>query len=147
MDKIKGALDPSGITELYLYDTDAVMTALKIRKASKKGEIAGLIGEYNESINGLKQDNLTTVAGLGMSLKELFANKAFKDIFSTRADYKQQMSAIKAEKIVLHSDLEDQLDEALTRRQERKWNKYKEERRQAMESQFALGDLMEYIGF
>lgn len=147
MDKVKQSLDPAAISGLYSYDADEVLKALKIGKASRKNAVSEVLDGYNGQVEALRTDNLMHVADLGMSLREIFTNKAYGDILSSRADYKREISALRTERKAAHAEMEDALEEVLTRRQERKWNKYENKRRAAVEAQFGLGDVMEYIGF
>ena len=69
LENVKDKMDPATIAGLKLYDKDEVFKKLKIRKASQKSEIGGLIDSYNSNIEQLKGENLGILVKLCLVLK------------------------------------------------------------------------------
>lgn len=145
LENVKDKLDPATIAGLKLYDKDEVFKKLKIRKASQKSEIGGLIDSYNSNIEQLKGENLGILIKLGSDMKSIFSNKDFKLLWDARSDFKDQVKMVRDQSKVYHDKFETELTETLKNRKEKKWFKYKENIRKEQESTFEIGDIFSYL--
>jgi len=146
LNKTKGALDPSSIAGLYIYDTDGMLDKIKVRKAAKKALVGSIINDYNAGLNGLKIDNMNSLVGLGMDFKNIIVNKTFMELWNARSDYKGNIANIRETRNELHHAMETELTDVLTKRQKRKWYKYSAQLENDLSGRFDMGDLFTYVG-
>lgn len=147
LDKIKKAVDPGSIAGLNVYDTEATLKSIKVKRGERKAEAYNLIEGYNRSIRGLKDENMTALVGFGTVVKDIIQTREFKHIWAARKDYKQDLTAMRDTQQEYHAELHRQLQEVLTRRQKRKWNKFQQELKKQRAQELTVGDLLQYSGF
>ncbi len=141
MENVKGIIDPATIAGLKTYDVKEVFTKLKIRKASTKNTVSGLIEDYNTDIKVLKGKNMKLLVKLGSDLKSIFTNKEFAGLWDARSDFKDQVNSVRKESKSYHDEFETKLLEALKKRKQKKWYKYKENIKTEAEKSFDIGDI------
>lgn len=147
MDIVRGRLDPGAIAGLNTYETDAMMKVLKVRRASRKAEVARIFDSYNGEMSALRDENVNLLAGLGIAIKDIVREKEFKLLWHARSDYRENVHGIREMHRELHQSMEDELLEVLTRRQERKWRKHQTALQKEQALTFDVGDLFSFVGF
>lgn len=146
MNKTRQALDPASLAGIYTYETATVLDKIKVRRAGKRQSAAVVFDAYNQSVNGLRDENLESLVDLGGHIGQVVAGKDWTGILTARSAYRDRNRELQAVRENLHGELDASLQEALTRRQYRKWQKYRESHQEAVERRLDVGDLLNFAG-
>lgn len=146
MNKTRQALDPASLAGIYTYEAATVLDDIKVRRIHKREAAATVFDTYNQSVSGLRDGNLGSLVALGSNIKQVVADRDWAGILTARSAWRDQNRELQTAREALQREMDASLEETLTRRQFRKWKKYRESHREAIDRRLDAADLLTFAG-
>jgi len=123
-------MNPENMARILIYDTDAVVKKLKIKKDPKKTFIINAITKHNNKINELKVFNYETFDEvkkyLNKKREEVKLSRDFTIMKEARMNANEMLAPIRSKVIKQQNMLNITLEKELSEKEYKKWLKYQQ---------------------
>jgi len=127
---VQTKMSPQNMARIIMYDYEAVIKKLKIKKAPLKTVVMHAIYKHNNKINEIKTFNYETFDNVSKFLTKKRNEALLNRDFSTMKEAKMQANEMLApirKKVLLHKNtLNTTFEKELSEKQYKKWLKYQE---------------------
>ncbi len=124
-----GQRNPGAAMGLIKYDLEEATDALNMGDGNKEAEVMALIMEYNVRMDSLTEANKPLFEEIRNQMRSAMQDRDFEKLRSMRAANQEKLAPIRATAEQIQSDLDAALKPLFDKKQQKSWEKYKEEKK------------------
>lgn len=121
-------VNPENMVGIMMYDSDAVIKKIKLKKEPKKTNVLKFIAAYNSKINEIKTFSYLTFNDVKTFItkkdNEFKLTKDYRSMNDARLKVKEMLDPIRSKIIIQDSILNANLEKELTAKEYKNWVKY-----------------------
>ncbi len=146
LENIKSKIDPSKMIGVFTYEANDIFQNIKVKNVKRKRSVTNILEDYNKDVLALKSENMNLLVDLGGDIKEIVKSKNFIELLTLRTSLNKELAKMKEEVDLYQEKLDEEMSLNLKKRKYKKWIKYQEGKKKAMEEAFNLTDIFTKTG-